>query len=448
MRGNRVQTQRVLVVGGGLAGSEAAWQLAEAGVEVLLIEMRPEKPTPVHRSGLLAELVCSNSLRGDGPTNAVGVLKTEMEALGSLIMRAARSAAVPAGGALAVDREVFSKAVTDAIAAHPRIGIERDEVVKLPDGPAIIATGPLTSPALHTALDELLGAEALAFFDAVAPIVAADSLDMERLFRASRYDKGEGADYLNSALDRDRYEAFLDALLSAEKVPLREFESGDIRYFEGCLPIEVMAERGRDTLRFGPMKPVGLTDPKTHSRPWGVVQLRQDDLAAEHWNMVGFQTKLTQKEQKRIFRTLPGLEEARFVRFGMVHRNTFINAPLHLDASLRLRRSPGLRLAGQITGVEGYVESAATGILAARSLAAELAGAEIGPPPSETAFGGLIRHLTASSPASFQPANINWGLMVKPPEVIGIRNRQERRLRHAARALELIQAWAETTAAP
>ena len=433
---------QVLVVGGGLAGSEAAWQLAEAGIDVVLAEMRPGRPTPVHRGSLLAELVCSNSLRGDGPTNAVGVLKAEIEALGSLIVRIARQAAVPAGGALAVDRELFARGVTTAITQHSRITVDRKEVVTLPDGPTIIATGPLTSPALHRALNDELGAEALSFFDAVAPIVAADSLDMGRLFRASRYGKGDGADYLNAPLDRSAYEDFIDALLGAEKVPFKEFESRDLRYFEGCLPIEVMAERGRDTLRYGPMKPVGLEDPSTGRRPWAVVQLRQDDLAAEHWNLVGFQTKITHGEQRRIFRTIPGLENARFVRLGMIHRNTFINAPQHLDATLRLRCRPTIRLAGQITGVEGYVESAATGLLAARFLAAELAGLALSPPPPETALGGLMRHLIGSHPSTFQPANITWGLMSPPTELAAITNRRDRRLRHAALAVDSSRIWA------
>jgi len=437
-----MKNPRVLVVGGGLAGSEAAWQLAEAGVDVELAEMRPHRPTPVHQSDLLAELVCSNSLRGDSPANAVGVLKAEMEAIGSLIIRAARRAAVPAGGALAVDRDIFARSVTAAISEHSRITVDRREVVAIPDGSVIIATGPLTSPALHRALNDELGDEALSFFDAIAPIVAADSLDMNRLFRASRYDKGDGDDYLNSALDRDGYERFIDALLAAEKVRFKEFESRDIRYFEGCLPIEVMAERGRDTLRFGPMKPVGLEDPTTGRRPWAVVQLRQDDLAAEHWNLVGFQTKLTQGEQKRIFRTLPGLEEANFVRLGMIHRNTFINAPLHLDPTLALRTRTSIRLAGQITGVEGYVESAATGLIAARMLVAELGGFEPNPPPPETALGGLVRHLSTSNRASFQPANINWGLMSVPAEVSAIRDRRKRRLQHAAIAVERSHQWA------
>ena len=439
-----MSSDRVLVVGGGLAGSEAAWQLAEAGVEVELAEMRPVRRTPVHRGDLLAELVCSNSLRGDGPTNAVGVLKAEMEALDSLIITTARRAAVPAGGALAVDREVFARGVTTAISNHPRITVARREVESLPEGNAVIATGPLTSPALHHALDTTLGGEALSFYDAVAPIVSADSLDMGSLFRASRYGKGGGADYLNVPLDRASYEEFVDALLTADTVPFKDFEREDIRYFEGCLPIEVMAARGRDTLRFGPMKPVGLEDPVTGGRPWAVVQLRQDDLAAEHWNLVGFQTKLTHGEQKRIFRTLPGLAAARFVRFGMIHRNTFMNAPLHLDALFRLKKRPGIRLAGQITGVEGYVESAATGLLAARLLAAELAGVVPSPPPPETALGGLVRHLTQSNPASFQPANINWGLICQPTEISAIKSRRDRRLQHADLAVAACRRWAET----
>ena len=434
----------VLVVGGGLAGSEAAWQLAEAGIDVALAEMRPVRPTPVHEGSHLAELVCSNSLRGDAPTNAVGVLKAEMEVLDSLILRIARQAAVPAGGALAVDRDIFARGVTAAITEHRRIIVDRREVVTVPDGPAIIATGPLTSPALHRALNEELGGEALSFFDAIAPIVAADSLDMGRLFRASRYGKGDGADYLNVPLNREAYEEFIDALLGAEKVSFKEFEEQDIRYFEGCLPIEVMAERGRDTLRFGPMKPVGLEDPATGRRPWAVVQLRQDDVAAEHWNLVGFQTKLTHGEQKRVFRTLPGLEQARFVRLGIIHRNTFINAPRHLDATLRLQTRPTIRLAGQITGVEGYVESAATGLLAARLLAAEMAGLEPSPPPPETALGGLVRHLTKSNPSTFQPSNINWGLMSLPPDLAALRNRRDRRLRHAALAVNSSHKWAQS----
>lgn len=434
-------TPEVTVIGGGLAGAEAAWQLAASGRAVRLVEMRPRRSTPVHHSDRLAELVCSNSLRGDAPTQAVGVLKREMAALGSLIIAAARAAAVPAGGALAVDRELFSAHVTAAISGHPGIRLVRDEVVVVPEGDAIIATGPLTSPALHRALDELLGEEPLSFYDAIAPIVAADSLDHARLFRASRYDKGGTADYLNAPFDRAGYEDFVAALGAADNVPLRDFEAADVRYFEGCLPIEVMAERGRDTLRFGPMKPVGLIDPATGRRPWAVVQLRQDDLAAEHFNLVGFQTKLTQGEQQRVFRTIPGLAGARFVRYGMIHRNTFINAPRHLDSQLRLRVRPGVRLAGQLTGVEGYVESAATGLLAARAFLAEARGLDPGPPPPTTAFGGLVRHLTQRAGDRFQPANITWGLMALPVGLDAIRDKAERRRRHAEQALAAIAEW-------
>jgi methylenetetrahydrofolate--tRNA-(uracil-5-)-methyltransferase len=432
----------VLVVGGGLAGCEAAWQLAESGVRVRLVEMRPVRSTPVHPGDRLAELVCSNSLRGDAPTNAVGLLKREMESLDSLIIRVARSAAVPAGGALAVDRDRFANGVTEAIEHHPRIAVDRGEVREVPPGPAILATGPLTSPDLHASLSALLGEDALSFYDAIAPIVAADSLDHERLFRASRYGKGAGDEYLNAAFDRSAYDGFVKALLTAERVPFKRFETEDIHYFEGCLPLEVMAERGPDTLRFGPMKPVGLTDPVTGRRPWAVVQLRQDDLAAEHWNLVGFQTKLTVGEQQRVFRMIPGLERARFVRYGMIHRNTFLNSPRHLDPQLCLRVRPDVRLAGQITGVEGYVESAATGLLAGRLLAAELAGRPLPPPPADTAMGGLVRHLTERPADRFQPSNITWGLIEAPGEVTTIRGRRPRRERHAQLALERIAAWA------
>ena len=433
---------RVLVVGAGLAGSEAAWQLARAGIHVELVEMRPVKMTPAHRTGEFAELVCSNSLRGDAETNAVGLLQRELEALDSIVLRAARAASVPAGGALAVDRERFARAITVELSNHPLIEIRRDEVTELPEGPAIIATGPLTSPALHAALEVQLGEGALAFYDAVAPIVAADSLDRTRLFAGSRYEKGGGEDYLNAPMNREEYEHFVSELLAAGKVPLHDFEAQDVHYFEGCLPIEVMAERGPDTLRYGPMKPVGLRDPRTGARPWAVVQLRRDDLAAEQWNIVGFQTKLTQPEQRRIFRLIPGLEHARFVRYGMIHRNTFINAPAHLDSLLRLKSRPDLRLAGQITGVEGYVESAATGLLAGRMFATELGGEPVEPPPAATAMGGLIRHLTARRPDRFEPANISWGLIRCPLELTAIRDKRERRHQQATAALNLIRAWA------
>jgi len=405
--------------------------------------MRPVRGTPVHTSDRLAELVCSNSLRGDSIGNAVGLLKREMEELGSLVVRSARANAVPAGGALAVDRDRFADEIGSVLHGHPRIEIERLEVREIPEGPTIIATGPLTAPALHSELEELLGGGALAFYDAVAPIVAADSLDHDRLFRDSRYGKGNGDDYLNATMERTQYESFVSELRAAEKVQFKDFETEDIKYFEGCLPIEVMAERGVETLRYGPMKPVGLTDPKTGRRPWAVVQLRQDDLAAEHWSLVGFQTKLTRPEQRRLFCSIPGLENARFVRFGMIHRNTFINAPLHLDPLLGVRRRSNLWMAGQITGVEGYVESAATGLLVGRNVATLLAGGTPSPPPVETAHGGLVRHLTARSPNGFQPSNITWGLIVCPQEFAAIRGRAERRSRQAELALERIRQWGE-----
>ncbi len=439
--GDGSRSRPILVVGAGLAGCEAAWQLARAGVFVRLVEMRPVQTTPVHTTALFAELVCSNSLRGDAPTNAVGLLKREMERLDSLILRCARETAVPAGGALAVDRLGFARRITGVIEDHPKITVERNEVTDVPAGPAILASGPLTSITLHEALVELLGERSLSFFDAVAPVIVADSIDRDRVFSASRYDRGDGADYLNAPLDRECYEAFIDALLEADRVEMREFEKDDIGYFEGCLPIEVMAERGRETLRFGPMKPVGLVDPSTGRRPWAVVQLRQDDLAAEHWNLVGFQTRLRQGDQKRVFRMIPGLEEARFARFGMVHRNTYVNAPAHLDPLLRLKDRPAVRLAGQMTGVEGYVESAATGLLAGRLLATELQGISPQPPPYGTAIGGLVRHLTERSPEGYQPSNITWGLIPCPEDLRRIRRRKERREAQAERALELIDAW-------
>lgn len=435
--------EEVTVVGGGLAGCEAAWQLAEAGCGVRLVEMRPRRPTPVHTTDHLAELVCSNSLRGSALNNAVGLLKREMEVLDSLVIREAKAAAVPAGGALAVDRDRFARGVTAAVTGHDSITLERREVIDLPEGPTILATGPLTSPNLHRELERLLGEGALAFFDAIAPIVTLGSIDLDLVFRASRYGKG-GDDYLNIPLTREAYEVFVNELVAADKVAFKDFEAEDLKYFEGCLPIEVMAERGLDTLRYGPMKPVGLVDPATGRQPWAVVQLRQDDLAAEHWNMVGFQTKLTHTEQKRLFRTLPGLEGACFVRLGMIHRNTFVNAPAHLDELLRLRVLPRFRMAGQMTGVEGYVESAATGLMTARTLAAELAGSTVEPPPGTTAFGGLVRHLTARAPGGFQPANITWGLIACPPELRAIRNKNERRTAQAEVAVRAVAAWGES----
>ncbi len=431
-------SETVTVVGGGLAGCEAAWQLAAAGVRVRLLEMRPDVTTPAHRTDALAELVCSNSLRSDNPENAVGLLKREMEAMGSLVIAAARAAALPAGDALAVDRAAFASAIGTAIAGNAAITVARGEVREVPDGPAVVATGPLTAAALHDALAALLGEGSLSFFDAIAPVVAADSLDMARLFRASRYGKG-GDDYLNAAMDRDAYVAFVAALRDAEKVPEKEFERA-VPYFEGCLPIEVMAERGLDTLRYGPMKPVGLRDPATGRQGYAVVQLRRDDLAASQWNLVGFQTRMTYAAQQRVFRLVPGLENARFVRLGMIHRNTFICAPRHLDAQLRLRARPSVRLAGQLTGVEGYVESAAIGLLAGVSLAAELRALELPPPPPWTAHGGLVRHLTERPPHRFQPANASWGLMTDPPTELP-REKGARRRAAVAAALESMRAW-------
>lgn len=427
------------VVGGGLAGCEAAWQLAAAGFAVRVIEMRPTVLTPAHRTGDLAELVCSNSMRSDNPENAIGLLKREMEAMGSLVIASARANALPAGDALAVDRKGFAVATTAAIEGHPRIEVLRGEQSYLPDGPAIIASGPLTSPALHAQLETLLGEGSLAFFDAVAPVVAADSLDRRYLYPASRYGKGGSDDYLNAPLDREEYRTFIDALRAAEKVPLKDFER-DIPYFEGCLPIDVMADRGVDTLRFGPMKPVGLPDPRSGRVPYAVVQLRRDDLAASQWNIVGFQTRMTHAAQQHVLRLIPGLAAARFLRLGMVHRNTFVCAPRHLDSQLRLRGRPQLRLAGQLTGVEGYVESAAIGLLAGLFLAAELHGVTVPALPGWTAHGGLMRHLTERPPHRFQPANAAWGLMLEPPTELP---RGKGARRHAAVdcALNAIRAW-------
>jgi len=429
-------TAPVTVVGGGLAGCEAAWQLASAGIPVVLMEMRPRATTPAHRTASLAELVCSNSLRSDTPTNAVGLLKAEMAAMGSLVMAAARANALPAGGALAVDRERFAETVTAAIDAHPGIALVREEARSLPEGWVIVAGGPLTSPALLRALQDLVGEEHLAFFDAVAPVVAADSLDMDRLFHASRYGKGGGDDYLNAPMTRDEYDVFLAALLAAEKVPVKDFEQ-QVQFFEGCLPIEVMAERGEETLRFGPMKPVGLTDPRTGRPPFAVVQLRRDDLAAQNWNLVGFQTRMTHSAQQQVLRLIPGLANARFVRLGMVHRNTFLCSPKLLDPRLRFRSEPRVRLAGQLTGVEGYVESAAMGLLAGLYAAAEVLGFEPEAIAPWTAHGGLVRHLTARDPQRFQPANAAWGLMQDPPVALP-RDKRVRRESAAAEALKAV----------
>jgi methylenetetrahydrofolate--tRNA-(uracil-5-)-methyltransferase len=435
----------VHVIGGGLAGSEAAWQIARCGVPVVLHEMRPHRMTEAHNTERLAELVCSNSFRSDDrETNAVGLLHEEMRRLGSLVMRAADAHQVPAGGALAVDREGFSAAVTEALQQHPLIEIRREEVAFPPADwdNVIIATGPLTSASLAAALQRLTGEEALAFFDAIAPIVHRDSIDLSVAWFQSRYDKagpgGTGADYINCPMNRAQYDAFVDALLKAEKVSFKEWEGTP--YFDGCLPIEVMAERGRETLRHGPMKPFGLTNPhRPDEKPYAVVQLRQDNKLGTLFNMVGFQTKLKHGEQVRIFRTIPGLEQAEFARLGGLHRNTYLNAPKLLDETLRLKCEPRLRCAGQITGCEGYVESAAVGLLAGRFAAAERLHQAIVPPPPTTAHGALLAHITGghietidAGPRSFQPMNINFGLF---PPVGAVRDAEGERLRGTEKSL-------------
>lgn len=427
----------VHIVGGGLAGSECAWQLAERGVPVVLHEMRPVKGTPAHKSGDLAELVCSNSLRSDDPFHAAGLLKREMEAFGSIIIRTARDASVPAGSALALDRDRFAALVTERIAAHPRIELRREEVTSLPeDGDVILATGPLTSEALSGVLQELLGSEYLYFYDAIAPIVEADSLDYGILFWQSRYGKGDGEDYLNAPMDKAQYLAFHEAVTTAEVLVPHDFEKAV--FFEGCLPIEELARRGVDTLRYGPMKPVGLTAPDGR-RPYAVVQLRQENLAKSHFNLVGFQSRMKWGEQQRVLRMIPGLEQAKFVRFGQIHRNTFINAPTHLDRWYRLLAHPRIRLAGQITGVEGYLESAATGLAIGLYLALERQGRTPEPFPATTALGALARHLTESDPKHFQPANINYGLFA---ELEGRVRKLQRRGAYVERARAELTAWA------
>jgi len=440
----------VHVVGGGLAGSEAAWQVARAGIRVVLHEMRPGHGTEAHVTDGLAELVCSNSFRSDdAENNAVGLLHEEMRRLGSLILAAGDRHRLPAGGALAVDRAGFSAEVGARLAAEPLVEIRRGEIVGLPPrewDSVIVATGPLTAPALAQALRELTGVESLAFFDAIAPIVHRDSIDLEVAWFQSRYDKsatgGDGADYINCPLDRALYEAFLAALLAGETAPFRDWERST-PYFEGCLPIEVMASRGPETLRYGPMKPVGLTDPRSGRRPHAVVQLRQDNALGTLYNMVGFQTKLKYGEQARVFRMIPGLENAEFARLGGLHRNTFLNSPQLLDDRLRLRADPRLRFAGQITGVEGYVESAAIGLLAGRFAAAERLGRPVVAPPPTTAHGALLGHITGGADArSFQPMNVNFGLFPPLSEPDGRRpKRKERKPALAARALADLEIW-------
>ena len=427
------------IIGGGLAGSEAAWQLAEAGLVVRLSEMRGGgDTTPAHETDRLAEMVCSNSFRSDDAEhNAVGLLHQEMRALGSLIMRAADQHRVPAGSALAVDREAFAAEVTRAIARHRNITVIRERIEALPGHPAIVATGPLTGSKLAEAIAAETGEGALAFFDAIAPIVHRDSIDMDVAWMAARWDKG-GKDYINCPMDKAQYEAFVQALVDGEKAEFKEWER-DTPYFEGCMPIEVMAERGPETLRHGPMKPVGLDNPRTGRWPHAVVQLRQDNALGTLWNMVGFQTKLKHGEQVRIFRTIPALENAEFARLGGIHRNSFINSPRLLDGELRLKSRPNIRFAGQITGCEGYVESAAIGLIAARFAAAELRGERIGSPPVETAIGALLGHITGGADAeTFQPMNVNFGLM---PPIPGRAKKADRKQAYTDRARARFAEW-------
>lgn len=436
------------IIGGGLAGSEAAWQVVSAGVPVVLHEMRPVHKTEAHHSDSFAELVCSNSFRSDdSEANAVGLLHDEMRRCNSLIMQAADAHQVPAGGALAVDREGFAAAVTQMLANHPLVTIRREEIQSLPDESLgweqiIIATGPLTSPRLAESISGVTGQDSLSFFDAIAPIVHRESIDMSKAWMQSRYDKvgpgGTGSDYINCAMDKAQYEAFISELIAAPKTEFKEWEKST-PYFEGCLPIEVMAERGVDTLRYGPMKPVGLTSPHTSQRPYAVVQLRQDNALGTLYNLVGFQTKLKYAEQSRVFRMIPGLENAEFARLGGLHRNTFINSPVLLDNRLRLKSRPAIRFAGQVTGVEGYIESAAIGLLAGKFAAAEAGGKTLEAPPRDTALGSLLAHITGEATAeTFQPMNVNFGLF--PPITTG-RGGRERKLAYTVRAKASFGEW-------
>jgi methylenetetrahydrofolate--tRNA-(uracil-5-)-methyltransferase len=428
-------TEKVVnVVGAGLAGSEAAWQLAKRGISVRLYEMRPVKQTPAHHTDKFAELVCSNSLRANTLTNAVGVLKEEMRMLDSVIIGSADASSVPAGGALAVDRHDFAARVTEQVKNHPNVTVINEEVMGIPEGPTIIATGPLTSEALSQGLKELTGEEYLYFYDAAAPIIEKDSIDMEKVYLKSRYDKGEAA-YLNCPMTEEEFNRFYEALIEAETVPLKEFEKEV--FFEGCMPIEVMASRGRKTMLFGPMKPVGLEDPKTGKRPFAVVQLRQDDAAGTLYNIVGFQTHLKWGPQKEVIRLIPGLENAEIVRYGVMHRNTFINSPKVLKATYQFKNREDLFFAGQMTGVEGYVESAASGLIAGINAARLIQGESPVAFPAETAMGSMAHYITTTNAKNFQPMNANFGLLPDLPQKI--KSKQERNEAHAKRALETIQ---------
>jgi len=428
-----VSSERVTVVGGGLAGSEAAWRLAEAGFEVTLAEMRPEKRTPAHQTGRLAELVCSNSFKSRETSNAHGLLKAELRLLGSLLLECAEAAAVPGGAALAVDREVFSTLVDERLRGHPRVTVRREEVTSL-EPRSIVATGPLTSEALSTAIGAALGTESLAFYDAIAPIVSTESLDREVLFAQSRYGKGGGDDYLNAPLDQAGYEALIDALLVGDQHAGHDFDQ--VPYFEGCLPVEEMARRGRETLRFGPMKPVGLRDPRTGREPHAVVQLRREDRAGQMWNLVGFQTRLRIPEQRRVFRMIPGLDQAEFLRYGSIHRNAYLKSPAVLGPGLA--SADDVFFAGQLTGVEGYTESLGTGLVAGINLGRVLRGQPVTVPPATTMLGGLYRYLREADPAHFQPMNANFGLLDPLPGKV---KKAEKRARLAERALADLAAW-------
>ena len=452
------------IIGGGLAGCEAAWQAASLGVHVVLHEMRPVQPTAVHKTDRLAELVCSNSFRGDKLDNAVGLLKEEMRRLGSLVMRAADEHRVPAGAALAVDRERFSQAITGAIESHPLISLKREELTRVPTDramfPLIIATGPLTSDMLSADIARLVGGDHLYFYDAISPIVLADTIEMTKVFRASRWDRsfrsdsnkacavddGQG-DYLNCPLTKEEYNRFYDAVVSAESATVHDFDKE--KFFEGCLPIEVMAHRGRDTLRFGPMKPVGLVDPRTGRVPYAVVQLRQDNIAGDHFSLVGFQTQLKWGEQARVLAMIPGLERAEFVRFGMVHRNTYINGPTVLRETWQTKTHAELFFAGQISGVEGYVESAASGLMAGRNAAALARGDAPRVPPRTTAIGALGSYVANANPANYQPTNITFGIMAPLTETAGHRRRKkaDRKLEYGDRALDALERWEHESSA-
>jgi methylenetetrahydrofolate--tRNA-(uracil-5-)-methyltransferase len=440
--------QTVNVVGGGLAGSEAAWQAAQTGADVVLWEMRPLTQTPAHVSDKLAELVCSNSLGSDLPDRASGLLKNELRRLGSLIMTCADATRLPAGGALAVDRQQFAEMVTRWIESHPRIVLRREEVKKVPQGPTLIASGPLTSTALADDIGRLIGTDYLYFYDALSPIVEADSINMDVAFRASRYGRGEreAGDYINCPMNEDEYRCFVEALLSAERIELRDFERDDPNFFEGCLPIEVMASRGPDALAFGPLRPVGLLDPRTGKRPYAVVQLRQDDIAGTLFNIVGFQTNIRWPEQRSVLRMIPGLEDARFVRLGQMHRNTYVNAPTLIDATMQYRARADLFFAGQITGVEGYVGNAGTGLLAGINVVRSMMGQPLWTLPAETMLGALAHYVSHADPGRFQPMKANFGILppLEPPE----RNKRRRYARYAERALQSLDCFLESQGWP